>query len=67
MTTTTRTPMAKRRRMINLKLNATAGVDHGANSAQMNGAEGWAVIKADGTPVNPASFKPVKEVTPVRQ
>ncbi len=45
MTTTAK----KRNRLVGLKLSTAAGVDHGANAAQMGGAEGWAVMKADGT------------------
>lgn len=42
--------IAKRRRLLDLSIRETSGVDHPANNTQVSGAEGWLVMKADGSP-----------------
>jgi hypothetical protein len=48
-------PTAKRRRLTRLRIDETSGVDRPANRSQV-GADGWLVMKADGTPFTPAEI-----------
>jgi hypothetical protein len=48
-------PTTKRRRLTGLSIKETSGVDRPANRSQV-GADGWLVMKADGTPFTPAEI-----------
>lgn len=48
-------PTTKRRRLTGLRIDETSGVDRPANRSQV-GADGWMVMKADGSPFTPADI-----------